>query len=163
MKGEIVKKPNELIKMRGEFSESELKLSTYLITKLEEEKQIYRINVKDYLEKFDKKIGDFEYLYEVALNLSRKQFKMVDRVNNRFSIYNFFGAVDYQDGILEVEFSSKLMRYLLQIKNNYLKYEIKNIMSLDSKYSIRLYEILKNKYEKTRDNFKFSCIFYSMY
>ena len=43
--------------MRGEFSESELKLSTYLITKLEEEKQIYRINVKDYLEKFDKKIG----------------------------------------------------------------------------------------------------------
>ena len=150
MKGEIVKKPNELIKMRGEFSESELKLSTYLITKLEEEKQIYRINVKDYLEKFDKKIGDFEYLYEVALNLSRKQFKMVDRVNNRFSIYNFFGAVDYQDGILEVEFSSKLMRYLLQIKNNYLKYEIKNIMSLDSKYSIRLYEILKNKYEKTK-------------
>jgi plasmid replication initiation protein len=158
MKGEIVKKPDELIKMRGEFSESELKLSTYLIAQLEENKYIYQINIKDYLKKFDKKIGDFDYLYEVALNLSKKQFKMFDRVNKRFSIYNFFGAVEYSNGVLEIEFSSKLMKYLLQIKNNYLRYEIKNIMSLDSKYSIRLYEILKNKYEKTK-KFRKDCFF----
>jgi plasmid replication initiation protein len=143
-----VKKPNELIKMRGEFKESELKLSTYLISILEEEKYLYKINIKDYLNKFDKKMGDFEKLHQTARALTNKQFEMVDRVNKKFAIYNFLTKAIYENGILTIKFDDELHLYLMQIKKNYLRYQIKNIMSLNSKYSIRLYEILKNKYEQ---------------
>ncbi len=144
----IVKEPEELVLMRGDFSESALKLGAYLIANLEKDKVIYKINIKDYLKKFDKKIGDYNYLYNVTKELSQKQFELKDRFNERFAIFNFIASVDYHDGILEIEFSQKLLGYLLEIKEKYLKYNIKNIMSLSSKYSIRLYKILKDAYEK---------------
>jgi len=147
MKGELVKKPDELIKMRGEFSESGLKLSTYLISILEDNKYLYEISVKRYLEKFDKTLGEFEKLYETALELSRKQFKMIDREKKEFAVYNFFSRVRYKNGVLIIKFDDELHGYLMQIKNKYLKYRIQNIMVLTSKYSIRLYELLKNELE----------------
>ena len=144
----IVKEPEELILMRGDFSESALKLGAYLIANLEKDKVIYKINIREYLEKFDKKIGNYNYLYNITKELSQKQFEIKDRFNERFAIFNFISSVTYADGILEVEFSQKLLVYLLEIKEKYLKYDIKNIMSLSSKYAIRLYKILKDAYEK---------------
>jgi len=144
----IVKEPEELVLMRGDFSESALKLSAYLIANLKKDKVIYKINVKDYLEKFDKKIGDYNYLYNVTQELSQKQFKMEDRFNKKFAIFNFIASANYADGILEIEFSHRLLGYLLEIKNKYLRYNIINIMSLSSKYVIRLYKILKDAFEK---------------
>ena len=143
----IVKEPEELVMMKGDFSESALKLAAYLIAILEKDKIIYEINVKDYLEKFDKKVGDYNYLYSVAKELSQKQFEMNDRFNKTFSIFNFISSVNYAYGILKVEFSNILLNYLLEVKEKYLKYNIKNIMSLSSKYSIRLYKILKDSLE----------------
>ena len=144
----IVKEPEELVLMRGDFSESALKLGAYLIAILEKDKVIYEINIKDYLDKFDKKIGDYSYLYNVTKELSTKQFEIKDRFNERFSIFNFVSSANYADGILEIEFSHRLLGYLLEIKDKYLKYDIKNIMSLSSKYTIRLYKILKDGFEK---------------
>jgi plasmid replication initiation protein len=145
----LVKEPEEMIFMRGgEFSESALKLSAYLIANLKENQNIYEINIKEYLKKFDKKIKDYSYLKGVAEELSKKQFKMEDRFKKSFEIYNFIGAIKYDEGILKVEFSTMLMEYLLKIKDKYLKYDIKNIMSLNSKYSIRLYKILKDRFEQ---------------
>ena len=144
----IVKEPEELVLMKGDFSESALKLGAYLIANLEENKVFYKINIREYLNKFDKKIGDYNYLYNVTKELSQKQFEIKDRFNERFTIFNFIASADYHDGILEIEFSQKLLAYLLEIKEKYLKYNIKNIMSLSSKYAIRLYKILKDALEK---------------
>jgi plasmid replication initiation protein len=144
----IVKEPEELILMKGDFSEGALKLMAYLIAILEKDKVIYQINIKEYLKKFDKKIGNYNYLHGVAKELSQTQFEINDRFNKRFEIYNFVSGVTYKDGILKVEFSTMLMEYLLKIKNKYLRYDIKNIMSLNSKYSIRLYKILKDRFEQ---------------
>ena len=144
----IVKEPEELVLMRGDFTESALKLASYLIAILEKDKTNYQINVKNYLKEFDKSLKDFSYIYKVAEELSDKKFKFVDRFKKKFAIYNFISSVTYADGILEVEFSQKLLAYLLEIKDKFLKYNIKNIMRLSSKYSIRLYKILKDEFEK---------------
>jgi plasmid replication initiation protein len=151
----IVKEPEELVLMKGDFSESALKLSAYLIASLKKDEVNYKIKVKDYLEKFDKKIGNYDYLHNVAKELTKKQFEIEDRFNKTFEIYNFVASAKYKDSVLEIEFSRKLLVYLLEIKEKYLKYNIKNIMSLNSKYSIRLYKILKDKLEQeTRYNKK---------
>ena len=147
MNYEIVKKPEELILMKGDFSESALKLSAFLIANLKNDQINYKINVKDYLNKHDKKIKDYNYLYKVSEELMQKYFKMEDRFKKKFSMFNFVSNIDYYEGILEIDFSSKTLKYLLQIKDKYTKYNLFNIMKLNSKYAIRLYELLKNKFE----------------
>jgi len=144
----IVKEPEEIILMKGDFSESALKLGAYLIAILKKDKVIYQINTKEYLTKFDKKIGDYNYLYNITKELSKKQFEIKDRFNEKFAIFNFIASANYADGILEIEFSHKLLAYLLQVKEKYLKYDIKNIMILSSKYAIRLYKVLKDNLER---------------
>jgi hypothetical protein len=73
---------------------------------------------------------------------------MEDRFNKKFAIFNFIASANYADGVLEIEFSHRLLEYLLKIKDKYLRYNIINIMSLSSKYVIRLYKILKDAFEK---------------
>jgi plasmid replication initiation protein len=145
----IVKEPEEMVLMRGgQFSESALKLAAYLIANLEQDKNIYEIDIKSYLKKVSLKIGDYTYIKNVAKELFQKEFIMEDRFAKKFNFYHFLAGVEYDVGILKVEFSSMLMEYLLKIKDKYLKYDIKNIIPLNSKYSIRLYKILKDRFEQ---------------
>lgn len=46
-------------------------------------------------------------------------------------------------GIIELEFSKKLIPYLLQLKEKFTRYQLKNILRLSNKHSIRIYELLK--------------------
>ena len=146
----IVKKPEEVITARMKLNESELKLSTYLIANLEPDKYIYKIDIKDYIKKFDKRLGDYSKLYKTAKFLVTKPIEIKDRYRNEFVMFSFCSKVSYKNGVLEIEFNKELLNYLLEIKNRYVRYDIKNIMKLNSKYSIRLYEFLKNQFEKTK-------------
>ena len=146
----IVKKPEEVITARMKLNESELKLSTYLIANLEPDKYIYKIDIKNYIKKFDKKLGDYSKLYKTAKFLVTKPIEIKDRYKDEFVMFSFCSKVSYKSGVLEIEFNKELLNYLLEIKNKYVRYDIKNIMKLNSKYSIRLYEFLKNQFEKTK-------------
>ncbi len=45
---------------------------------------------------------------------------------------------------VRIRLDSDLMPYLLQLKSNFTEYELLNILALRSKYSVRLYELLKS-------------------
>lgn len=47
-------------------------------------------------------------------------------------------------GIVRVKLSDSLKPYLLELKENFTKYKLYNILVLKSKYSIRIYELLKS-------------------
>jgi len=47
-------------------------------------------------------------------------------------------------GLLEARFHPALKSYLLQIKNRFLLYDLKNILKISSTNSIRIYELLKS-------------------
>jgi len=143
----IVKKPDEIVKMRCGFSESALKLSAYVISILKENKYEYEINIRDYLKRFDKELGDFEKLYETAKEISTKSIEFVDREKKAFAIYTIFYSPKYENGVLKIKIDNEFHKYLMAIKNKYLKYRLENVMVLTSKYSIRLYELLKNELE----------------
>ena len=51
------------------------------------------------------------------------------------------------EAVVEVEFSQKLMPYLLELKQQFTTYYLANVMALKSSYSIRIFELLK-QYEK---------------
>uniref|UniRef100_UPI002620B9D3 replication initiation protein n=1 Tax=Clostridium sp. TaxID=1506 RepID=UPI002620B9D3 len=52
-------------------------------------------------------------------------------------------------GIVELEFSPKLKPYMLKLNSMFTQYKLSNILSMKSKYSPRIYEILKcNEFKK---------------
>lgn len=52
-------------------------------------------------------------------------------------------------GMVELEFSPKLKPYMLKLNNMFTQYKLANILSMKSKYSPRIYEILKcNEFKK---------------
>ena len=68
----------------------------------------------------------------------------------RFRLYQWFAKADYIEGgsFIEVQFHPDLKPYLLELKKKFTKIPLLHILSLRSKYAIRLYELLK-RYEDT--------------
>lgn len=63
----------------------------------------------------------------------------------------WLSSVTYKkgSGTVQLEFSPKLKPYMLQLKEKFTQYQIANILSMKSKYSPRIYEILKcNEFKK---------------
>ena len=60
--------------------------------------------------------------------------------------FRVFSESEYNEGegSITVMLNSRLKEYLLNLKNNFTSYELWNILSLKSKYSIRLYELFKS-------------------
>jgi hypothetical protein len=58
---------------------------------------------------------------------------------------NWFSSIDYlkRRGEVVLCFDPKLKPYLIQLKNNFTEYKSLNVMRLQSVFSIRIYEILK--------------------
>lgn len=58
---------------------------------------------------------------------------------------NFFSSIIYhkKEGYFTFEFSKNIKPFLLQIKDNFTVFDIRNIMYLDSIYAIRFYEFCK--------------------
>jgi plasmid replication initiation protein len=52
-----------------------------------------------------------------------------------------------KDNYIKLRFHSDLKPFLLELKQRYLVYDIRNILSLTSIYSVRLFELLK-QYQK---------------
>lgn len=71
-----------------------------------------------------------------------------DRRHANWETFNWFHVIRYKNGIIEIEFHDKLKPYLLNLKQ-FTKYKLKHILNLQSKYSIRIYELCSQYYNLT--------------
>lgn len=151
-KNNLVKKSNTLIEARYKLSLLEQKLVLYSSTKLDSNRSTFntiKININDFLEEIKSESNRLSEFKETAMGLMEKQIYIdkgeVDRKGNKkFITINWLSSIEYKgDGVFELEFSEKLIPYMLKLKEQYTIYEINNILFLENKYSIRFYEILK--------------------
>lgn len=52
--------------------------------------------------------------------------------------------IDFQSGTIKIKLDADMMPYLLQLKSNFTQYELIYTLRFNSKYSIRLYELIKS-------------------
>jgi len=105
------------------------------------------------------KLSDFK---ELTGANSKEVFKYVDKMtndlmSNPFWIgsrkFNWVTVAEYIEGqgVVKFEIHRHLMPYLLGLKENFLQYNVVNILPLKSEYVIRLYELCKDHFaEGTR-------------
>lgn len=146
----LIVKHNYLIQARYKLSLNEQKIILYAISKIDKEQK--RLNVLKFeVKEFTSLIGTTEKRYEeirkIVRSLRNKEIKIHTKDNELITGWLSSIELKKNSGIIELEFSEKLMPYLLQLKEQFTKYQLKNILYLKNKYSIRMYELLK-QYEK---------------
>lgn len=148
LKNELIVKANSLIEARYELNLMEQKIILYAVSKIDTSSDNFNkveIEVKKVTELIDSTIKRYTEFREIANKLMDRQVYLADKPNLDV---RWLASSEYiGNGIIELEFSEKLVPYLLQLKARFTRYQLKNILYMEYKYSIRMYELLK-QYEK---------------
>lgn len=127
----------------------------------DEDFKMYEIRIRDFHELLGLE-GEPKYtdLRKITEEILKKSLE-ITREKGRLLQVNWFSSIEYfeHEGRMEFSFDPKLKPYLLDLKKAYTSYRLSNILSLNSAYSIRLYELMKKweylgKWEVTVENLK---------
>jgi hypothetical protein len=117
----------------------------------DEDFKIYRVAVTDFARLFD--ITDetaYEQIKRAADELTGRKIKI--EKGESWLFMNWLSSAEYKQGsgYVELCFDKKLKPYLLQLKGYFTQYELENVVSFKSAYSMRLYELLKSEQFKAK-------------
>lgn len=147
----MVVKSNFLVEASYRLSAMEQKLILTLATQIrqtDKEFQKYYFNLGELGDFLGvKSNADYAYLREISKNLLSKVLILKKEESTLQT--HWLESVEYFDGQGKVamSFNPELKPFLIQLKNNFTKYNLKYAIHLKSMFSIRIYELLK-QYEK---------------
>ncbi|WP_237562777.1 replication initiation protein, partial [Bacillus dakarensis] len=154
-----VTKSNELIESTYKLTLQEQRILLVLASKVQVHDDIlksYRFRAKDFIEIIGNKTGTgfYSYLKETVLGLQKKVLTI--RKDGKERNLNWVITSEYEDkeGYIILQFHPSLKDFFLELKEKFTSYQLENVVRLNSVYSIRFYELLK-QYEKLKKR-KFS-------
>lgn len=114
-----------------------------MIEPSDEHFQIYKFSVKDFQDMVGVKGNMHTYIKRIVTGLQEKTVTIPTK--NSTLVVNWLASAEYfdQEGYIELEISNKLKPYLLGLKERFTSYHLQYILKLNSFYSMRLYELLK--------------------
>ena len=157
----FIKKSNDLVEARYKFDIWETRLFTRMLMMIEREDKDfheYRVYLTDLIKDFglDRSNASYERLKMGAMKLMTKIIQVVRETKDgpmEFSTPIVVGVdnplnPEPGDGeFIDMSFHPKMKPFLLELREKFTMYDVRNILKLPSSYSIRIYELLK-QYEK---------------
>jgi len=144
-----VTKSNSLVEARYRLTLNEIRLILAyisLITPKQDDFPTVRLKVREIKDLLD--LGG-ESLYAVLLRTLEKLRSRVVKIpkpeNNGFIVTGWIDRAEYngKKGELEITLSRDLKPYLLQLREKFTSYHLRNVLKLRSVYAVRMYELLK--------------------
>ena len=158
----LVKKANSLIEASFKLTVNEQKLILMLTTSVKKDDQdfaSYTIPVKEFAKGIGltEKCNIYQRVETLVAGLQKKVLTIHDTVeiNNvqkeRIQCINWLSYSSYikGEGLIELCFHPKLKPYLLNLKARFTSYKFKEVAQLRSRFSIRIYEFIR-QYETLR-------------
>jgi plasmid replication initiation protein len=147
----IVKQDFKLVNAKYKLNTSEIKFIMNAIAQIDaddDEFTEYEIKVSDLEEKLQMAKNKHTRLKEFAKKIMSKPI-LIEQDNEDFTVFNWFSRIRYisKQAKFIVKIDDELKPYLLNLKNRFVKYNLKYILPLTSNYSIKIYQLLK-EYEK---------------
>jgi plasmid replication initiation protein len=144
---QLVTKSNSLNEARYKLTLQEQRIILSVISMIQpsdEDFKIYRIKVNEFVNFLEINNRDaYSEIKRITKELMKKILILPKRESELH--ISWFSSVEYFDkrGYVELQFDPKLKPYLLNLKECFTTYRLKNVIHLRSLYSIRLYELLK--------------------
>lgn len=75
------------------------------------------------------------------------RFLTIEKEDGSWKKIGWVNTIEYETktGLIHVKINEDLKPYLLQLKSNFKSYNLENVLRMKSEYSIRMYEILKQR------------------
>ncbi|WP_432773851.1 replication initiation protein [Francisella salimarina] len=155
---------NQLVKGRYQLSKEEQNFIYLMISQIEKddtEFKEYQIHIKD-LENAELTQKQYGRYKEFAKSLMSK----VVTIENEKSILiaNWFADIEYikNTGYIRATISQKLKPYLLQLKQEFVQAKLPILLQFKSKYSSRLYLLLKSDFDRQSKHRKNLFVIYDL-
>lgn len=116
----------------------------------DEEFKLYDFKISEFLDLLGiKDQSKYTILPTVTKELMKKVFEIKEEKTTLQVAWLSSAEYNHETGSISLEFSPRLKPYFLQLKSYFTNYKLSNILSMKSKYSPRLYEMLKmNEFNK---------------
>ena len=145
MSNNLIVKHNKVIEGKYNMTPTEAKLVaklTSMIEKEDEEFKDYTFKVKNLLQ--DLGLGEnYTLLKKSIKKLITREIEIEEEKRDIITTILSSCVYDRETSTIILSYDPKLKPYFLQLKENFTKYYLENILELKSFYSIRIYELLK--------------------
>jgi plasmid replication initiation protein len=146
MKNGLVVKSNKLIEARYNLNLNEQKILLYAIAKIDRNKpelDWVELDIKEITELIGTQGKQYEEFRKNVQNLRLREVAI--ETNEEELITGWLSSIRFykRTGKVRLKFGDGLTPYLLQLQKTFTRYQLKNVMNLSSKYSVRIYELLK--------------------
>lgn len=147
-----VVKHNDLIqRTKYDLSMQEQKILLYVISKIKPEDddfKLYEFRIKEFCEIcgiHEESGKNYSELRKAVLGIQNKGFYMKQSDGSYLSM-NWIekSIISPKSGKIKIRFDKDMKPYLLKLKKKFTYYSVYYILAMKSKYSIRLYELLKS-------------------
>lgn len=154
---QLVVKHNDLIqKSKYNLTATQQKLIAYVISLIkptDKEFKKYEISIADFCELCGIDKNHFYNEFTAIIDdLDSKSFWV--KTDEKIYKFRWFLKAEYlyKKGKVRVILDDDMKKYLLELTQNFSKYELYNILALKSKYSLRIYELFKSyAYQKKKE------------
>lgn len=152
------KKHNMLVGSKFKASLLENKLMTLCLSRIKCEQidgqdTVYcELRASEIRKAVNAKGGSFySRLDNIAKGMTGRSIGMTNPKTHSFDYMAVVIRATYDNGIFRVKFNPDLKDYIYNIKTNYTNYTIPILMSFESNYAFRLYEVIKSMMYNKRD------------
>lgn len=155
----IVVKSNSLIQhSRFSLSTLQQKIVLYIISQIspyDEELKLYEFKIKDFCKVCGiEPKGDMYALIKTKVKEISDKSLWIELENGKETLVRWIEKpyIDERNGTIAIKLDEDMKPYLLQLKEKFTEYELIYTLNFKSKYSIRLYELLKSiHYKKLKE------------
>ncbi|WP_347552986.1 replication initiation protein (plasmid) [Pseudalkalibacillus hwajinpoensis] len=149
-----VTKSNELIESTYKLSLQEQRILLVMASKVQpsdETLKTYSFRARDFIEIIGNKKGTgfYSYLKEIVKGLQTKVLTIKKNGQERDYSWVITSIYEKNEGYITLQFHPDLKDLFLELKEKFTTYQLENVVRLNSVYSIRIYELLK-QYERLK-------------
>lgn len=144
-----VVKANELIqKSRFNLSLQQQKIVLYLISQIsqyDEDFKIYEFSIQEFCRVCGIDLGHYTELKNQIKTIADKSI-WIETEKGEETLLRWIEKpyIDKNSGMIKIKLDKDMKPYLLQLKENYTSYEVIFTLYFKSKYTIRMYELIKS-------------------